>query len=361
MARILIVDDQPMNRELIHAYLEGSDHILADAASGDQALALAEKEPPDLVLLDVMLPGLSGFETTRRLKEHAGGLFLPVILLTSLSDRSSRLHGLEIGADDFLTKPVDRQELSARIRNLLALREKDLALIEKNVALAELNRFKEEMFQLVVHDLKTPMSVIVSNHEYLTEGLRGADPSYHEALTDSQTAGRRILRLLANLLDVARLEASRLDLRRAPTSVGALLDDIAQQRRLVAQARRIAINVTASAQLEIQADADLLTRAVENILDNSLRYTQPEGRIEMSAEAADGSAQIRIGNTGPAIPMDARTIIFEKFGQATPRAGRMNLGLGLYFCRLAAEAHGGRIWVEETAALPTLFVLQLPL
>ena len=214
MARILVVDDQPINRELIHAYLEDSGHVLVDAESGEQAFARAEQQPPDLVLLDVMMPGLNGYETTRRLKDQSGEKFLPIILLTSLNDLSSRLIGFQMGADEFLTKPVDRQELIMRVGNLLALRAKDIALMEKNVALAEVDRFKDEMSALLIHDLKNPLCVMLANYSYVAEGLRGLDPSYLEALADSEAAGQRIIRLLANLYDLATLEANRLSLRR---------------------------------------------------------------------------------------------------------------------------------------------------
>jgi two-component system, sensor histidine kinase and response regulator len=360
VARILVVDDVAMNRELIHAYLDATGHELVDAESGEHALAVAERSPPDLVLLDVMMPGMNGFETTQRLKAGSGDLFLPIILLTSLSDSASRLLGLQMGADEFLTKPVDRQELSVRVRNLLALRAKDTALRERNVALAELNRFKDEMSALIIHDLKNPLSVIQSNLDYVLEQLHDIDSECMEALVDSRMAGRRLIRLLSNLYDLAQLEGSRLELRRSPTNVVQLLHDITQQRRVLAQSRHITLEVADAPAPKLQADGDLLARAVENIIDNSLRHTPREGRIELSVKDAGSDVQIRIGNTGPAVPAEVRGVIFEKFGQVLPGIGRMNLGLGLYFCRLAMEAHGGRIWVEETAALPTMFVMQLP-
>src|SRR5215813_9967528 len=144
MARILIVDDSAVNRELLHAYLEGSGHELVDAATGEEALEIAERTTCDLVLLDVMMPGIDGFETARRLKQLHVTDFLPVILVTSLADQASRVLGLEAGADEFLSKPVDAQELHVRIRSLLALRAKDIALSAQNLALTELDRFKTE-------------------------------------------------------------------------------------------------------------------------------------------------------------------------------------------------------------------------
>ncbi len=359
MARILIVDDQEVNRTLLHAFLEGSGHVLIDAQSGEEAVLLATEEHVDLVLLDVMMPGLDGFQTAARLKAQAGSTFLPIILLTALSDANSRLEGLGIGVDEFLTKPVDRNELMLRIRNLLALRAKDFELRKQNVALAEMHRFKDEMSALIIHDLKNPLSVVLSNHDFLAEALEGAEPTYREALDDAQAAGRRMLRLLENLHDVTRFEASRLDIRRMPTHIGALLTDIVKQRKQLALARHITIEAHVC-DAQVLADADLLIRVVENIIDNALRHTPQSGRIVISVEQAADAVLIRIGNTGASIPTEARAAIFEKFGQAAAGTGRMNLGLGLYFCRLAAEAHAGKLWVEDAPDLPTVFVIQLP-
>ncbi len=122
----------------------------------------------------------------------------------------------------------------------------------------------------------------------------------------------------------------------------------------------VEIRVLARVEKTIQADADLLTRAVENIFDNALRYTPAGGRIEVAVEESGQAVNLRIGNTGVPIPVEFRTAIFDKYNQSASASGRLNMGLGLYFCRLATEAHGGRIWVEQTEALPTVFVIQLP-
>lgn len=360
MARILVVDDEPLNRELIEAYLEGSGHAVLQAHTGEQALEQAAKATPDLVLLDVMLPGIDGYETTRRLRAVPGNLHVPIILLTSLSDRSSKLQGLQSGANEFLTKPVDREELLIRAGHLLALRAKDVALLEKNVALAEADRFRTEMTGLLVHDLKNPLAVIMANLSYIADALSKAEPSYREALSDTQMATARMNRLITELHELASLEENRLRLRRAPADLGKLITEVAAPRRQLANAKQIKIEVEASVAPPLSLDADLFLRVLENIADNSLRYTPPGGRLRLEAREAAGGAELRVANTGTPIPPELRTVIFEKFGQATPGATRTNLGLGLYFCRLAVEAHGGKIWVEEAPPFATSFVIRLP-
>lgn len=359
MARILIVDDEPVNRELLRACLDGAGHELIEAGTGEDALARAREALPDLVLLDVMMPGVGGFQTTRLLKELAHDRFLPVVLVTALSDHTARLEGLRAGADELLTKPIERHELMLRVANLLALREKEEALTHRNLDLVELQRFREEMSAMIVHDLKNPLTAVIANLAFALDDA-GLPTETIEALRDSQAAANRALRLLANLLDVTRLEERQLQLRRAPMPLTDLVTPLVHQRLHLAESRAIAIDSAIDAGTRLNVDADLIGRVIENVLDNALRHTPPRGRIVLRGSCVSDAVRLTIGNSGAPVPAAARAQIFEKYAQAGGVVGRMNLGLGLYFCRLAAEAHGGRMWVDETPELPTVFALELP-
>ena len=169
-----------------------------------------------------------------------------------------------------------------------------------------------------------------------------------------------MMRLLANLADLTRLEAGRLQLQRLRLRPAELLETVIAQRRLLASARKIAIEAVCDEQVDAPMDGDLVLRVLENLFDNALRHVPPGGRIEARCEVYGNDVHIRIGNSGPPIPLEARQLIFEKFAQPSAASGRMNLGLGLYFCRLAIEAHGGRIHVDESRDLPAIFTLELP-
>jgi PAS domain S-box-containing protein len=262
----------------------------------------------------------------------------------------SPAHGLIYASARDVTKTVQLEQ---------GLTLENEALAGKNDALVELGRFKDDVAAMIVHDLKNPLAVIVANYDFILDEFEGSTESL-EALRASRTAGQRMLRLLANLLDVSRLEAGTLKVCRSEVVLSELLESVAEQRRVLATSRNIEIVVAPSAHVKVAADADLVTRAVENIFDNALRHTPSGGMIEIELREVGPDIEIRIGNSGDAIPVGARRTIFEKYWQAAAETGHMNLGLGLYFCRLAIEAQGGGIWVEESERLPTVFGIRLP-
>jgi PAS domain S-box-containing protein len=277
----------------------------------------------------------------------------------------SPAHGLIYASARDVTNIVRMEqglrESNKRLKVQVAHRDRQLRESSaKNESLAELVRFKDEVASMIVHDLKNPLSVVVANYDYLLDGFEGSADCL-EALQDSRSAGQRMLRLLANLIDVARLESGTLDVHPSAMTLSQLLEPIAAQRRVLARSRKIAIVLAPSAEMTVMADADLVTRTVENIFDNAIRHTPTGGRIEVERREVGPDVEIRIGNSGGAIPVEARRTIFEKNQQGTTDLGRMNLGLGLYFCRLAIEAQGGRMWVEETDRMPTVFGIRLPL
>jgi signal transduction histidine kinase len=236
-----------------------------------------------------------------------------------------------------------------------------LTMLQLHRKARDLDRFKQEMSAVIVHDLKNPMAAIVATMDYLAMDLREAPDDVQSALMDIRAASNRMLRLIANLMDLARLESNRLPLSPVAIRVASVFAALAGQRSAQATSKRVKILVRdVPTDLRIEADEDLFARVIENLLDNAMRYTPPEGRIEITARLAGVRVEIAVGNTGPPIPRSALAGIFEKYGQASG-GGRMNMGLGLYFARVAMEAQDGRIWVAETASLPTCFFLELPM
>jgi signal transduction histidine kinase len=359
--RILIVDDSRVNRDLLAAYLEDADYDLSEAESGANAIELASVVSPDIVLLDVMMPGMDGYETTKRLKALSSD-FLPVILVTALDDSAARLRGYEAGADEFLTKPVNRHELRARLRNLLQLRFERRALARKNEHLQRLQQFRERATSLLVHDLKNPLGSMSLNIDYATKAIEatGRFPDVIEALLDARSASRRLLRRIAEALDTARGDEGRLVARRSPVRLHELFESATQEFDRAARGRNVSIVRTVTKETNFPLDRDLSQRILENLLENALRYTPEGGRIELTAQGTEDALEILVCNDGPSIDTGLRPRLFERFAQGATSDQGVTRGLGLYFCRLAVEAHAGTIEIVDTPAFATCFRIVIP-
>ena len=355
MSIVLIVDADESSRALALHSLRELDLRIVDVAPN--ALGLIDSVSPDLVLLE-MTPDAPAL--VRRLKDRSGDLFLPVIGTSATFDAESRKKALESGVDEFLAKPIEPGELALRVRNGLALRHKERALLQSNAELAELHRFKKEVFALLVHDLKSPLTVSIACIEHARALCRCGDEP-QEALVDALRAGVRLKNLMGNMLDIDRLESARVTPTRVRFEARGWVDGIVAARRWEANAQEVSLRNETVAGTDLSADAGLLSRLLENLLDNALRYTPPGGHIVVSARHTPRQrCELLVANTGQPIPQEHRATIFEKYGQAQMASNTSNGGFGLYFCMLAAEAHGGTITLQETNAFPTMFVVDFP-
>lgn len=363
--RILLIDDDESVLDLMEKGLRPTGHELVMADSGELGLTRAAAAPPDLVIVDLRMPGLDGLEVTRRLKETAApGSFLPVVLITAMDEISDRVRGFAAGCDDYLRKPVNPLELRARVHSLLARRAQHLELRANAERLRELQRLKEELAAMLVHDLRNPLTALRGNVEFLEGELAGASDFVREAVSDCRQLANRALALVGGLLDVAQLEEGILRVNPAQVVVAEFLPRCARFHEADIAHRDVRVDLDVEpADLCASFDADLVARVVENLLDNAVRYTPVGGRVRLAARAEGPHVVLTVGNSGPPIPTGERERIFDKFYRIDDRraGARANRGLGLYFCKLAAEAHGGAIAVEETPELPTCFVVHLPI
>jgi signal transduction histidine kinase len=355
--RILIADDEVQNLELLEACLEPLGHETVRARVGTEAIAFLERAKFDLVLLDVMMPGATGFEVLRRFREKRTERCVPVLMLSALNDRASRLRGLELGANDFLTKPLDRAELLARVRTLLSLQDATDALIERTQQLVRLQSLQNDLANFLVHDLKTPLSIVSHNLSWLREASQ-KKPDITGAIDDCREATRRMLGMVSDLLEIAKMEECEPMVRSvSPESLREIAEEVARERRRTVEDCRIDIEVMSDGPAWAPADRGLARRALENLVDNAIRHTPEGGRIRVEA-IGDPVPELVVSNTGDPIPPDDLARVFEKFGQGeASRDHRIGSGLGLYFCKLVMAAHGGAISHRSTAAWPTSFVL----
>jgi diguanylate cyclase (GGDEF)-like protein len=365
--RLLLVDDEPGSLALLEALLAPLGHEVIRAEDSPSALSAFAERKPDLVLLDMVLSGMSGLDLLTQMRVGGGPNHVPIIVLTAHSEREHRLRGLEAGADDFFEKPADGRSLRARVSTLLQLKESRDALRRlngelelRNNELRRLQREQRELTAFIVHDLKSPLAAVWSNLEFAQEQSCDDRSEVKESLEDARLACRRLRSMIDDLLVISRLEESQFPLRNEYIELADLLRDVFGDYVRQAANKHVEILGMPQTSARFKADRALLQRVIENILDNSLRHTPEYGRIAI-ASRANGEIEIAVSNSGPAIPPSDRQRIFEKFARADENAStRANTGLGLYFCKRAIEALGGKIFVTETAEWPTSFVLQLP-
>ena len=359
-SHILIVDDDPRNRALLRALLDDG-HKLSEAADGLHAVELVQRDATiDLVLLDVMMPGMDGFTVCRQIKAIRSEPFLPVLLLTALSDQASRNTGFEAGADDFLSKPFDRRELLLRTRAFLRLRHQEERIRHQLDELRSLDHLKDNLAALVVHDLRTPLAGLsgllsVLHQEARTDGDR-------EILDEAMIASRHLREAVDDMLQVRALEDSQLVPRRAPTRLRELATEALASIDGEARARGLAVELAPGDDVELAVEGKLLRRALENLLANALRYTRPRTAVTVALAVAPDAVDLCVADRGPGVPDAFKRQVFEKYGTVETSQARVRRGngLGLYMVKLATEAHGGQVSVEDREGGGAIFRIHLP-
>ncbi len=357
-ATVLVVDDNPSNLELLEAHLKADGYKAVSAINGQEALERVAEKPPDLVLLDVMMPGMSGYEVCKCLKGDDKTRFIPVVMITALKDLEDKIKGIEAGADDFLTKPFNKQELLTRVRSLLKIKRLHDELQKSYLDLQELQRTKESLTQMIVHDLKNPLTGIMANLEIVAMEER---LEARECLDAAQRSCSLLFNMIQDLLDISRSEEGKLTLNSATWNVSEIILPNVQVAETLAmlEDKSIAVSIPEGTPSAV-GDRSLLHRVVANLLNNAIKHTGRGGNIIVGVEGGEkGFLQVYIEDTGRGIPPELRENIFEKFVQLET-GRRVGVGLGLTFCKMVTEAHGGRIWVEDREKKGNRFVFTLP-
>ena len=372
---VLLVDDQLANRALVSAYLRAS-YDLVEAEDGAGAIRILKHQPVDLVLLDVMMPDMSGFEVCRLIKLMAGDdQYLPVILLTALGEQEDRNTGLEAGADDFLSKPVDRQELLLRVKTFVKLRRQDIRIRRQLAELAErdliirnqfedlraMGSLKDDLISLMVHDLRNPLTGIAGFLESLDTEIDDQEVRVSAQMALDST--NRLGETLDDMLQVRLLESGSVRIHRELIQADALVRDAIASVFGADRAGRVEIApVTDMTDVFVAADRKLVRRAIENLLTNALKYSPAGGIVSASVRQVGDDVEIEVADRGRGIPDDVKAQLFQKFGSVEADRGeaRRGVGLGLYLVKLVATAHGGRAVVRDRDGGGTAFGLFLP-
>jgi signal transduction histidine kinase len=361
-ARILVVDDDPLARRSLRGMLERSHYQVETAGGGEEALAQLSPFKPDLVLLDIQMPGMDGLEVCRQIRELPNGDLLPILFLTG--DERPDIHALAFQAkgDDFLRKPVLAAELIVRIRSLMRLKRLQAEVLAERDNLLDLQKQREQLFEFIVHDLKNPLSAIQMGLDLL-DGGDTHDPNTQIQVHRLRDTARYMGRMIENILDIGRAEQVGLELHKARIPLRSWIPGLLKELESRVQHRNQELSWDCPPDLEVLADQEFLRRLLLNLLDNALKYSPSGSPIRIEARPVEQGVRIEVRDQGRGIPEHLRGQVFGRFVRLeeeghSPRSGS---GLGLAFCQLVAEAHQGRIWVEENPPQGSVFVVELPL
>ncbi len=371
LGRILIVDDVPINVRLLSSILEIEGYQVSSATNGPDALAAMPEAAPDVVLLDVMMPGMDGFEVCRRLKADSATAHVPVVMVTALQETSDRVRALEAGADDFLTKPVDDVEVLARVKSLVRVKRGRDELEKAYHDLQRAESMRDSIAEMLVHDLRTPLTAMLAAVDLLQKGYGDSlDEIQKELVGMCATSCRRMVAQVGELLDISKLESGALQLQHVECEAAQLVEEAVQQVFTLAADKALKIEIAPLPNLPLLwADANLLRRVLVNLLANSIKFGPRDSSIvitvapQPAGDSGERALLFSVRDFGYGIPAADFERIFHKWGQAESRndTQKISSGLGLTFCRLAVEAHGGRIWVESELEKGSTFLFTIPI
>lgn len=359
---LLVVDDLPDNSYLIQTILEEEGYPVVIRDDGQAALEYITANPPALVLLDVMMPGMDGYEVTRQIRSHTDLPFIPILLITA-HDRSNVVKGLDLGADDFIRKPLEVEELLARVRALLRLKQ---SIDERD----RITRMREDFVSRLTHDLRTPLVAADRMLGLLLDHALGElSPDMKQALQTMARSNQSLLAMVNNLLQVYRFEEGKQRLNFVKVDLAAVIQDVIQALQPLAEEKGLALILNLAPNVpELEGDRLELQRVVTNLLGNAIKFTD-QGNIILhldcqhtyGASPSTPSEQIilKVEDTGVGIKHEDRALLFERFRPGHDQ--RSGSGLGLHLSQYIVEAHGGSITVASVPGQGTCFTICLPL
>jgi signal transduction histidine kinase len=349
---VLVVDDNAENRALAKAALDDEGVHVVLAATGEEALAAFERAQPDCILLDIRMPGMDGIAVCQRVRALPNGDRVAIVFVTAQRDVETFDRALGAGGDDFMTKPFRPAELLVRIQTAMRLRqmtaergELSLELKRQRDQLLRLQIHKEQLSAFLVHDLKNPVNTIELLVQRVLRNPR-ADERSLEAATKIRDETRGLLRMITNLLDIGKADEGQLAPARHLVDARQLISAVIDELRTRASEAELELAVRVDAD-QVYLDRDLMHRVLINLVENAIRHAPAGSIIQVGAKAVAGGVELRVADAGQGVPPELRERVFDRFVTTAAGQSHTNRGLGLAFCKVAVEAHGGRIWVED--------------
>jgi signal transduction histidine kinase len=355
--KILIVDDDASIRHNMVEILKPSQYDIRLFDQGQPLLDELPEASPDLMILDVMLPDMNGFELCRQIKADPRYQHIPIILITAMDGKEVLANGVDAGADDFLHKPVSKLELRARVQSMLRIK-RQYDELEGTL------KMREELSNMIVHDMSSPIISVLLHATLMDEKVN--DPELKKHLDMIKAGADRLDSFVNDLLMAAKMEQSKFLLNYAPTDINQLALDAKKHFSIIAQSKGIQLHFELpEPPLEAIVDSNLLRRVIGNLLANALQYSPSATTVILHLKALrvderGNHFQLSVMDEGPGIPEEYRERVFEKFEVVDlKRKGVPQIGLGLTFCKMVADAHGGKIFVKANQPQGSCFVVEI--
>ena len=369
MPDILVVDDAPANLRLLVDMLKERGYRVRPVPCGKRAILAAQKEPPDLILLDINMPEMNGYEVCERLKADSALKDIPVLFISALDEVMDKIKAFAVGGVDFVTKPFQFEEVEARLQTHLKLHQLQMErdrqnrqLLENVDRLKKLEALRDDLTHMIVHDMRSPLMGITGYLEMLElDAGEKLDTEERAMLHNSRSSGRVLVEMVNSLLDVSRLEQGEMPVDKTSTDLDVLIQKALDSLGSLTMGVSLH-HLNPSPSILVDCDAGLITRVIANLVGNAIKFMPKSGTVTVFSEPWGVGAKLCVADTGIGIPPEYREKIFEKFGQVEARNERManSTGLGLAFCKLAVEAHGGQIGVESEVGKGSTFWFTLP-
>jgi len=364
--KILLVDDRPENLYSLESMLAQDDREIITANSGEDALKIAFQENLSLILLDVQMPDMDGFEVAHMLKSTKQTRKIPIVFVTAISkEKKYMLQGLEEGAIDYLFKPLDIEITRAKVNMLLKLYAQQIEIEQKNLQLHKLNEEKNFFLGMASHDLRNPLGNIITFANFIEDeaafNLSDDHKNYLKIIIDTS---RGMMDLLNNLLDVSKIESGDLVGKKSEIQVKDYIISCMNQNKQTADKKQIHLGFSiADAVKTMHGNQEQLSQVLVNLILNAIKFSNSNTCIEISAEKTEEHIVIRVTDQGQGIPEAEQGKIFDAFAKTSVRstAGESSTGLGLNIAQKLIESHGGKIWLKSKTGVGSTFSFSIPL
>lgn len=362
--KLLVVDDVQTNVLLLKALLGKEGYGILVANNGQEALEVIRNENPDLILLDVMMPGMDGFEVAERLKSEEFRCEIPIIFLTALDDTQSIVNGFKLGVGDFISKPFRKEELMVRIKHQLSLVAARRIIEEKNEELRKTIAGRDKMYSVIAHDLRSPMASMkmLLNTIMMSVEKDKIDPDIFDMLEMSNKTSEEVFSLLDNLLKWTKSQLGKLTVIPQKLDISGLADGVVEVMNSGAEVKHIKLIRTDHESFFVYVDIEMIKSILRNLISNAVKFSNPDSEIKVGIKAEDGKVIVSVTDSGKGIKKEDQHKLLKDSTHFTTYGtnSEEGSGLGLLLCRDFARKNGGELWFESEENLGSVFSFSLP-